>query len=240
MHRLDKKELEKMDIHALPDVLSLSLWVMEYLSEELENYFGASDISNYLTKKLGISTSRQAVHAALTSAVKKKLCHKDKKGFSIMKLGQDELLKQMQKERVVYIEPGKPFTAGTKLESIFESMTGTLKISDPYIDVKTLDVLFRSNVSLPLRILTVNIKDEASFQRELTKFQHEGYNIEVRKISQGDLHDRYFIDDKHFWLSGNSLNNLGKKESFIVALDGDIRKSMLQVFDSRWQSGIVI
>lgn len=240
MHRLDKKELESIDIHTLPDIMGLSLWVMEYLSEEVESYFGASDISNYITKKLGISTSRQAVHAALTSAVKKKLCHKDKKGFAIMKLGQDELLKQIRQERVIYIEPGKPFTAGMKLESIFGSMTGILKISDPYIDVKTLDVLSRSKVSLPLRILTVNIKDEAGFKRELTKFQHEGYTIEVRKISQGNLHDRYFIDDKHFWLSGNSLNNLGKKESFIVTLDGDIRKSMLQVFDSRWQSATSI
>ena len=241
MDRIDKNELKSIDVHSLSDVISISLWVIEYLSNDTTSQFGASEIANYITEKIGISTSRQAVHAALTSAVKKKFCHKGKSGFSIMKLGQDELLKQIQKEKVVFIEPGKPFAAGMKLEAVFSSMKGVLKISDPYVDVKTLDVLYRCVGSdLVIKLLTVNVKDEQNFKREILKLQHEGYNIEVRTVSAGQLHDRYIIDDNHFWLSGNSLNNIGKKESFIVALDGDIRTSMLQTFDSRWQSAVTI
>lgn len=241
MPRLDKKELEAIDVHSLPDVMSIALWVMEYLSDDSNVSFGASEIANYMIEKLGISTSRQAVHLALTKAVSKKFCHKTKTGFSLMKLGQEELIRQMQKERVTLIEPGKPFAAGMKVESIFAGMKGTIKISDPYVDVKTLDVIYRSaNIGLPIRILTVQVKDEAAFKREVQKLHHEGMDIEVRKISSGILHDRYFIDDNNFWLSGNSLNSLGKKESFIVTLSSDMRNTVNSTFDSRWNSGVSI
>ena len=95
-----------------------------------------------------------------------------------------------------------------------------------------------SDAKLSIRILTSQIANEERFKRDLEKMRVEGINIEVRKIDKGILHDRYFIDDEHFWLSGNSLNNLGKKESFIVMLSDGIRQSMLQTFNSRWQSAI--
>jgi len=241
MARIDKEQLESIDAHSLPDVMSISLWVMECLGDDQAGYLGASKIAQYIVEELGISTSRQAVHAALTKAVSKKFCHRKDDGFILMKLGQDELLKQMQKEKVILLEPGKPFAAGIKAESIFSSMKGFIKISDPYVDLKTLDVLYRvANIGIPIRILTSHVKDESTFKRELQKLHHDGMDIEIRKVSAGVLHDRYFIDDNCFWLSGNSLNNLGKKESFIVMLGADMRGSLNQTFDSRWQSAIAI
>lgn len=241
MPAIKKTELESINVHSLPDVLSVSLWTMEYLTTDTKNYFGASEIAQYIITKLGISTSRQAVHAALTSAVSRKLCHKNKTTFTLMKLGQDELSQQMQKEKIVLLEPGKPFAAGIKIEKIFSSMKGTIKISDPYLDIKTLDIIYRvANTGLPLRLLTSQIKDEPTVKREIQKLAHEGMDIEVRKTNSSVLHDRYFIDKDNFWLSGNSLNNIGKKESFIVILGEDIRNSMERTFDSRWQSSTVI
>jgi len=238
MQRIPKKELESFDVHLLPDVRSISFWVMEYLSNEKSDRFGSTKIAKYIVDELGISTSKQAVQAALTKAAKAKLCHKEKGGFKLMKSGQDELLKQMRKGRVILLEPGKPFSAAVELGNIFSQMKGVIRISDPYIDEKTLD--YFSDSKLTIRILTSQITNVERFKRDLNKLQSEGISIEVRKISKGILHDRYFIDDKHFWLSGNSLNNLGKKESFIVMLGDDVRHSMLQTFNSRWQSAIVI
>ena len=43
------------------------------------------------------------------------------------------------------------------------------------------------------------------------------------------------INSQTFWLSGNSLNHLGNKESFIVRLGEDLRQSMLAIFNSRWK-----
>jgi len=241
MHRVDKSELRDVDVHALPDILSISLWVLEYLSDENKNTFGAAEVANYMIDDLGIRTSRQAVYAALKTATAKKFTHKDKRGFKIMKLGQDEIRKQNQEEKVIFIEPGKPFKAGMKVEAILTSTNGVLKISDPYVDVKTLDVLHRcAGITKKIKLLTSQVNKETSFSNEVKKLVIEGVDIEVRKMTRGILHDRYFMDDTNFWLSGNSLNSLGKKESFIVLLGEDVRSSMHKNFDSRWQSAVQI
>lgn len=242
MKRLPKNELENFDVHLFPDIQSTSLWVIEYLSSEAIDRFGSTEIAKYIVDNLGISTSKQAVQAALAKASKQKLCHKDNGGFKLMQSGQEELLKQMRKGRVTLLEPGKPFSAGVELGNIFSLMAGVARFSDPYVDDKTLDVIHKhfSETKLSIRILTSQIANEERFKRDLEKMRVEGINIEVRRIDKGILHDRYFIDDKHFWLSGNSLNNLGKKESFIVMLTDGIRQSMLQTFNSRWQSAINI
>lgn len=242
MNRIPKKELESFDVHFLPDVLSISLWVIEYLGDEKTDRFGSTEIAKYVVDNLRISTSKQAVQAALTKATKEKFCHKERNGFKLMKSGQEELLKQMRKGRATLLEPGKPFSAGVEIGNIFSQMVGVIHFSDPYVDEKTLDVIYKhfSDAKPSIRILTSQITNEARFKHDLEKIKVEGINIEVRKINKGVLHDRYFIDDKHFWLSGNSLNNLGKKESFIVMLSDGIRQSMLQTFNSRWQSAITI
>lgn len=242
MNRIPKKELESFNVHFLPDVLSISLWVIEYLSDKKADRFGSTEIAKYIVDNLGISTSKQAVQAALMKATKEKFCHKENGGFKIMKSGQEELLKQMKKGRATLLEPGKPFSAGVELGNIFSQMVGVVRFSDPYVDDKTLDIIYKhfSDTKPSIRILTSQITNEARFKRDLEKMKVEGINIEVRKINKGVLHDRYFIDDKHFWLSGNSLNNLGKKESFIVMLSDGIRQSMLQTFNSRWQSAITV
>ena len=115
MHRLDKEELKKIDVHTLPDVLNVTLWVIEYLSDSDKTTFGASEIANCIVTNLGIRTSRQAVHAALVKATKQKFTHREKVGFRIMKLGQDEILKQSLEKKVIFIEPGKPFQVGLSL-----------------------------------------------------------------------------------------------------------------------------
>lgn len=242
MNKIPKEELEALDVHLLPNVRSITFWVMEYLGGDSSDRFGSTEIANYIVDNLRINTSKQAIHAALTKATKQKLCHKNKGGFKLMKSGQDELLKQMRKNRVTLLKPGKPFSAGIELGNIFSQMIGVVRISDPYVDEKTLDVLHKyfSEAGLTIRILTSQVTNKERFKRYLEKIRAEGIDIEVRKINKGILHDRYFIDDKHFWLSGNSLNNLGKKESFIVMLRDGIRQSMLQTFNSRWQSAITV
>ena len=242
MNRIPKVELESFDVKVLLNVLGVSLWVIEYLSDENTDRFGAAEIANYIVDNLGISTSRQTVQAALTQAAKNKLCHHESGKFKLMKSGQDELLKQMRKSRVTFLEPGKPFSAGVELGNIFSQMSGVARFTDPYVDEKTLEIIHRhfADTHLSVRILTSHIKNGSRFKRDLDKMKVEGMDIEVRKIAQGVLHDRYFMDDKHFWLSGNSLNHLGNKESFIVLLSDDIRQNMLQTFSSRWQSATKI
>lgn len=242
--RIAKKELESFNVHLFPDVLSTSLWIMEYLSDDTTKSFGPTEIARCAVDSLGISMTKQAVHLALTKATKKKFCHKEKNGFKLMRTGQEELLKQMRRDRITLLEPGKPFSAGVELGNLFSQVTGKeLKINDPYVDEKTLDVIHKhfSDKKISIKILTSKVNNEKRFKSSLTKIKIEGINIEVNKIRKGIIHDRYFIDDKHFWLCGNSLNNLGNKESFIVMLDDNaIYQSMLQTFNSRWQSATTV
>ena len=243
MQRIPKKQLESFNVYLLPDARSIAFWVMEYLSDGKSDRLRAGAIASYIVDELGISISRQAVYKALTKATKARLCHYRKnKGFKLMKKGQDELLKQMRMRGVTLLRPERPFSAIMELGDIFSQMKGVIRINDPYIDERTLDVVYRyfSDSKATVRILTSQIRNVERFRRELNKLQKQGIPVEVRKIDKGILHDRYFIDDKHFWLSGNSLNNLGKKESFIVMLSGDIRQVMLRTFNSRWNSAIVI
>ena len=242
MNRIAKQDLEPFDEHLLPDVLSISLWVMAYLSDEKTDRFGSAEIAKFIVDNLGISTSRQAVQAALTKATKDKFCHKESGGFKLMQSGQQELLRRMRKDRVTLLEPGKPFSAGIELGNIFSQLSGVTCFSDPYVDQKTLEVIHKhfANRKLSIKILTSKVTNATQFKSDLEKLKVERVNIEVRKIGKGILHDRYFMDDDHFWFSGNSLNNLGNKESFIVRLDDDIRQSMLKTFNSRWQSAIII
>ena len=244
MKKIPKKELESFDVHFFPNVLSVSLWIMEYLSNDIAKCFGSTEIARYAVDELGISMSKQSVQSALTKATKKGFCHKEKRGFKLMRSGQEELLKQMRRDRVVLLKPGKPFSAGVEIGNVFSQLAGkNIRINDSYVDEKTLDVIHKYflDTELSIRILTSNVNNETRFKNSLEKMKFEGINTEVRKMKKGIIHDRYLMDDKHFWLCGNSLNNLGKKESFIVKLsNNEIHQNMLQTFDSRWQSAVVV
>ena len=91
-------------------------------------------------------------------------------------------------------------------------------------------------------ILTQNLidKPKGSFDRYLSEVKKEGFQIEVGVYSSSDLHDRYIMDNKTFWLSGNSFNRLGNKESFIVRLGKDVHQSMLTTFNNRWKVALKI
>lgn len=243
MDRIDKEKLKKFkgEVHSLPDNLSISLWVIEFLSKNDLTCFGAAEIANYIVEELGISTTRQAISWALQKATKESLCHKKNHGYMIMKSGQDKLLKLMNIRRVTLFAHGKPVSARIELEKIFSQMSGIIRICDPYVDEGTLDIIYKqfADKKIEIRLLTTQIKGEPQFKRYLGKINSEypEIELEIRKLKKGVLHDRYIIDNSNFWLSGNSLNHLGNKESFIAELsDAEIYKIVLTTFNSRWQS----
>lgn len=243
--RIPKEKLESFDVYLSTDVLFNSLWIIEYLSDETDKYFSPTEIARYAVEELGIKMSRQSVLAALTRGEKKEFCYREKNSFKLMRKGQEELLAKTKKEnKVILLESGKPFSAEIEISGIFSQLSGTkIKINDPYVNEKTLGIIYKHfrNAELSVRILTSKINDETTFKDSLEKINFEGIHTEVRKINRGVIHDRYIIDDRHFWLCGNSLNNLGKKESLIVMLNSEeMHSNILQTFNSRWQSAVPI
>lgn len=238
MNKVDTKVKvsDNLNVHELDTIQIKALWVIDHLTTSKKDRFTASEITSFLIEE-GVNTSRQAVRLALIRNTK--LCNKNKKGFKLMKLGKDKLQEQINVDKVIFIESGKPFSAkNLTLKDILTRGKGVVRICDPYVDISTLDTIFKNiDIKTTVAVLTSNVIDEPTgiFQRHLADLKQEGYSVEVRQYSNSELHDRYIMDDRSFWLSGNSLNHLGQKESFIVRLGEDIRQNMLEAFNRRWK-----
>lgn len=236
-----EKTSEAINIHALQGLQAKAVWTLDQLTNSKKDRFPATVIANFLIEECRINTSRQAVTYALDKVTK--VCNKNKNGYKLMEYGRQLLLRQPG-ERIILIESNKPFSAkNVALKKIFSKFSGKVKICDPYIDINTLDIIFKYlDKKLPLQILTANVADKptGTFTRHLKELAQEGFTIEIRKYGKSVLHDRYITDDRSFWLSGNSLNYLGKKESFLVVLGKDIHQSMNSTFNRRWKVAIPV
>jgi len=237
---MPKKTSEKIsnqiNVHALPALELKAYWALDKLSTSTNDRFTAPEVANYLIETAGVPTSQQAIRYALNKNTK--ACHKNKHGYKLMHDGKTMLQKHYDLEKVVFIDGNKPFTAKNHtLKDIFKGNYKEIALCDPYIDLNTLDILFNIfSKGTYIRVLTANIIDKptGSFKRQLQELNNEGLVVEVKKYTSSGLHDRYIISEKSLWFSGNSINHLGKKESFLILLGSDIRQSVLSTFNSRW------
>lgn len=233
---------KKVDIQSLDKLEHKAYWAIDYLSSDKKDRFSSAEIATFLIEDIGISTSRQAIEAALKRS--KADCNKNKQGYKLMQNGKDELLKTIasQKQKVVFINANKPFSAKSfTIKEILGDKHKEIYICDPYVDINTLDVLYRAfEKGVPIKLLTSKISDKlGTLKGHLNDLLSEGYDIELRIYSKSQLHDRYIIDEKNIWFSGNSLNYLGKKESFIILLGEDMRESVLSTFNNHWKAGAI-
>lgn len=228
---------DTIDPHTLASIKLKAFWALDKLEEAGNDRFTAGAVTTFLIEKYTIKTSRQAVEYAFKSD--KSSTHKNKDGYKLMEKGRKQLKEVKSNEEVVMIEASKPFSAkNVKLKNIFSTLGNTIYISDPYLDINTLDTVFKNvDQKTTVKILTKNLisKPSGTLERHLKDLRNEGLVIEIGIYTNSDLHDRYIMDEKSFWLSGNSLNSLGNKESFIVKLGEDIQQSMLATFNNRWK-----
>jgi len=232
-----KKPSDSIDPHILDSSKLKAFWALDQMGDGTNDRFNPGQIANFLIEKHAIKTSRQAIEYGLKNG--RSAVHKNRAGFKLMEDGRKQLYFLTQKDEVIMIEAGKPFSAkNVKLKKILSSLSGQIDVSDPYIDIQTLDSIFKNvDKKEKIRILTQNVIDKPKgvFVRHLDDLRKEGYQIEVGVYCNSDMHDRYLMDSKTFWLSGNSLNYLGNKESFMVRLGEDVRQSMKASFNNRWK-----
>ncbi len=226
-------------IHLYDDLRKEAFWVLEVASKEFgTDRLTSNQIAEILVEKFEISRTSQAVGSALGKAANDGLVDKKRRSneFKLMKKGREKLyLTGLENPGVFYIEPGKPFSGKLLLfDDVLSEMKKRVWICDPHIGIRLLDILHNLDISIGIRIMTIQIHDKSAFRRALIDFEKEHTNTEVRIAPPKELHDRYILSDSGMWLVGHSLKDLGSKESFIVRLDEDIKKSMESAFNNRW------
>lgn len=231
---MSSKNTKTIDVHALGDMSLKAYWALDKLTDSIKDRFSSADIAKFLIEEAGVDASRQAVEYALKKG--KGACNRNKLGYKLMQKGRDMLMNQ---NKVIFIDAGKPFAAKNfTLKEILGEDYKELSICDPYVDINTLDIIYNNFLkNIPIKVLTSRIIDrpQGAFKRQLADLNKEGFKLEVKVYKNSVLHDRYIINDKNFWLCGNSLNYLGNKESFIVLLGSDIKQNMLSTFNTRWK-----
>ncbi len=233
----EAKDLPPLD--SIGDDRARALWVLAAAEQAGESVLTPAEISTALRDVHKIALPRQRVQALL--AKEKGTVAPRKKGgvraYQIMQAGVD-VVTASSTTTVIFVEPEQAFSKIRKTEEILAGLQGTLRVCDPYVDGRTLDFLAGCQSAAAIRLLTVNIGKPNPFARDLTAFNKEhGGRLEARVAAQRDLHDRYIIHDDGLLLLGASLNGLGKKQSFVIAVGNDLRAAVATAFESRWKAG---
>ena len=111
---------DSIDVHSLSDLQLQALWVLEKISDKNHDRFSGASIANHLVEICGVNTSRQAIRYALEK--ERSVVHKNKVGYKLMKPGGNKLLDQVNDNRVIFIESGKPYSAkNVEIKKIFSA-----------------------------------------------------------------------------------------------------------------------
>jgi hypothetical protein len=238
---------QRLDLTGLPDVHELPhdrlrvLWILVAAKRApaLE-WLSAAEISRIARDCCSLAIPRQRVAAILqkeSSTVAKTKKNKVRM-FKIMMSGEDLILSNAR--RILFIQPSQAFSGLKSIEELFQCLRGGVYVCDPYIDHQSLIVLATWQDVDKIMVLTENVHKEDRVRRDLRFFTQEyGDRLEMRLTSEGRLHDRYVIHEDGMILLGTSLNGLGKKQSFVVALGEDIREHVLSAFKRNWHTARV-
>ena len=247
------EQLNELDVSEFPNffelvkILDKGLWVLWVCKDKLDlKKLSASQISDIIKEVKELSIDKRSITNAFSKAGNK--IHKYREDniilYEIMKPGKDYLtsFSNLKSISLFYFEPEKRFTSKRVLiKKILNNLNGVLKFTDPYVDIRTLDILKDLNNS-EIRILSKlkNLRESQRnrFIRELKDFLRENVNFRFKDYTESDLHDRYIISKDSIILIGHSIKDLGAKESFAIVLNRETNMDIFKVlnsnFDERW------
>ena len=144
------------------------------------------------------------------------------------------------------IEAGRPRSARKHLTELLASLSGTVRICDPWYGLRSLDALAMLPAKCDVRFLTSQTNEKAvSLAGPVADFKREHPNVELRVTSlPSPLHDRYVLTADELLLLGQGVKDIGNKESFIVGISSDYAADLLQEtltsFDSNWSKATTL
>jgi hypothetical protein len=135
----------------------------------------------------------------------------------------------------ILVDAGNPFSASLELRKILGSITDYVKIIDPYIDIKSLELLFCIPDKVPIKVLTEYTGGKSKRNRLLRScndFKIEKPLFEIRICS--NLHDRFIISKRKGWSIGTSLKDFGNRMSVLTMLSESLKQEVERKFDKLW------
>lgn len=143
-------------------------------------------------------------------------------------------------EVVIFVQAGSPRTAQLRLRDLFRELRGELRVCDPYYGTGSLlrlDLLTHCN---KIRFLTrqADSKEQSFVDKALKEFVSQRPNVEFRKASSNNLHDRYILADEEIVILGHGLKDVGAKNSFVIRLRREMCEDIMGIlaasFDNEW------
>lgn len=135
------------------------------------------------------------------------------------------------------IQDGKSLTANRIISQILSRATKSLKIVDNYLSGESADIIedaVDSNIEVQILTTSKNGAKFKSFQKKVLLIKR-GWKKSFEVKESEAFHDRYIIlDDAEVWLCGPSLDSLGLKSPGVVCKLGDIKESIVEMFDKEW------
>ena len=225
------------DPRSFPDELSQAIAVLvRASSSSTDPWLSTNKISTVLLDSFGINVNVRRVFSILSSnrelvARRKRFDHWE---FRVLDAGTRTLT--TPQSAVVIVDPTHPIPAIIELHRFLDGLRGNVRICDPYLDATTMSHLDACGQRIHLKLLTENIREEATVRAAVRHFVRNQRSLEIRRSASGKLHDRYMIDGRSVFYLGTSLNGFGKTQSAIIPLGTDARNALLKQFDEEWSS----
>jgi hypothetical protein len=134
------------------------------------------------------------------------------------------------------IDPSAAVPAVKGLHKFLGELKGPIRLCDPYFDAVTVEHLDACAAGTEIKILTKHVKDDGTVRRPIAAAKQK-LNLEIRKATTADLHDRYIVAQDEMLILGTSLNGFGKRQSFVIKAGQGLKDAMTIDFDGRWATG---
>lgn len=249
-NNIDLERFPRIDHYSLP--LEKSLWTL-CIVKDLGGIkkMTSPQISEVLRDCLEINLTEKSITNSLNRAGDRVYANNDDgiKYYEIMASGREYVMSKEKTETtsLYYFEPEKKYSSKRILSNdILLNLNGVLKIVDPYIGTRTLDILSHvsNNIQFITRMDLLKSTQRNRMVREIKDYKSENHNIEIRDYKNNDLHDRYIVSDDYLVILGHGFKDLGNKESFAVLFDKNdninVYDAMLENFNRRWKKAIVV
>lgn len=224
-----------------------ALWILEKKFELYDQHFTAEELETVLLRR-GFPFSAKEITRGFTRV--KKNAHKTtnidgKAAFMITTPGK-EYLKQLRGPndiQVIFVDGKAPRRDYQQFSELAKQTKGEVKIVDKFYSRDSLNAIEEFGHSRKIRFLSAKLaanENDDKFRKELQRFKKEYPDMEMKVYPrEHELHDRYVITNDFLVLLGRGLQDIGGKESFVIALKDviakDIKETLSSKFEERWQ-----